>query len=375
MSKFFAGAGGALIGGALSGISNLFGAHSQNKTVEKQLAAAREEAEKTRKWQTSERESQNDWNYKLWQANNEYNTPAAVQARLRDAGINPDLYATDGALQGSSVQAQGGHAPSGPVADTSAWNRYKPIGSVASQALADTALAAQVSKTNAEAEGQKHTNDILASDASFRDAFNQGQLDTMDSTILVNGSKINLNDAQASKARSMVEQINASIRKIDSEIDLLISNAADVDARIWERHVRVALDSFIEHGKLKVMQDQLDVSKDNLKLALRELAGKLPLMKSDEKRNQALSSFYQDLGFKVNAETDRIRFDLTQDVNWDDFERTMQQLHSVLSDIASFIPFTNPRPASNSGKPKSKSESKSTHRGVTTSKTSYEYYD
>lgn len=374
MGKFFAGAGSALIGGALSGISNLFGAHSQNQSVDKQLAAAREEAEKTRKWQTSEREAQNDWNYKLWQANNEYNTPAAVQARLKAAGINPDLYATNGALQGSSIQAQGGHAPAGPVADTSAWNRYKPIGSVASQALADTALAAQVSKTTAETEGQKHTNDILASDASFRDAFNQGQLDTMDSVILVNGSKFQLNDAQASQARSMVEQINATIKKIGSEIDLLISNAADVDSRIWERHVRVALDSFIEHGKLKVMQGQLGVSKEQLRLAFQELAGKLPLMKSEEKRNQALASFYQDLGFKVNAETDRLRFDLTQDVNWDDLERTMNQVHAILGDIASFIPFANPRP-SNSGKPKSKSESSSTHRGVTTRKTSYEYYD
>lgn len=374
MGKFFAGAGSALIGGALSGISNLFGAHSQNQSVDKQLAAAREEAEKTRKWQTSEREAQNDWNFKLWQANNEYNTPAAVQARLRAADINPDLYATNGALQGSSIQAQGGHTPSGPVADTSAWNRYKPIGSVASQALADTALAAQVSKTNAEIEGQKHTNDILASDASFRDAFNQGQLDTMESVILVNGSNIKLNDAQAAQARSMVEQINANISKIDSEIDLLISNAADVDSRIWERHVRVALDSFIEHGKLKVMQGQLGVSKGKLKLAFEELAGKLPLMKSEEKRNQALASFYDTLGFKVSAETDRLRFDLLQDMNWDDLERSMQQLRAILGDLASFIPFTNPR-ASNSGKPKSKSESSSTHRGVTTRETSYEYYD
>ena len=334
---------GSIIGGALSGISNLFGAHSQNQSVDKQLAAAREEAEKTRKWQTSERETQNDWNYNLWQANNEYNTPAAVQARLKAAGINPDLYVTNGALQGSSIQAQGGHAPSGPVADTSAWNRYKPIGSVASQALADTALAAQVSKTNAETEGQKHTNDILSSDASFRDAFNQGQLDTMDSVILVNGSKVNLNDAQTSESRSMVEQINASIRKIDSEIDLLISQAADVDDKIWERHVRVALDSFIEHGKLKVMQGQLKVSQGQLKAAFQELAGKLPLMKSEEKRNQALSSFYQDLGFKVNAEADRLRFDLTQDLDWNDFERTMKQLHMVLRDVASFVPFANPR--------------------------------
>lgn len=371
MTKLSGGAG-ALIGGALSGISNLFGAYSQNKTVEKQLAAAREEAEKTRKWQTSEREAQNDWNYKLWQANNEYNTPAAVQARLKAAGINPDLYVTNGALQGSSIQAQGGHTPSGPVADTSAWNRYKPIGSVASQALADTALTAQVSKTTAETEGQKHTNDILSSDASFRDAFNKGQIDTMNSVILVNGSKVKLNDAQAAEARSMVEQINANISKIDSEIDLLVSQAADVDSRIWERHVRVALDSFIEHGKLKVMQGQLKVSQGQLKAALLELSGKLPLMKSEEKRNQALASFYQDLGFKVSAETDRLRFDLAQDMNWDDFERTMNQIHAILGDIAAFIPFTNPRP-SNSGKPKTRVET--TSRDRTRKYVEYDYYD
>lgn len=372
MGKFFQGAGSALIGGALSGISNLFGAHSQNESVEKQLAAAREEAEKTRKWQTSEREAQNDWNYKLWQANNDYNTPAAVQARLKAAGINPDLYATNGALQGSSIQAQGGHTPSGPVADTSAWNRYRPIGSVASQALADTALSAQVAKTNAETEGQKHTNDILSSDASFRDAFNQGQLDTMESVILVNGSKINLNDAQASEARSMVEQINASIKKIKSEVDLLISQAADVDDRIWERHVRVALDSYIEHGKLNVLQGQLHVSEERLRLAFRELSGKLPLMKSQQKLNEALASFYQDLGFKVNAEEDRIRFDLSQDMNWDDFERTMREIHAILGDVAGFVPFANPR-SSNSGKPREKHEVKSSDGK--TKHTYYDYYD
>ena len=369
---FLAGAGSALIGGALSGISNLFGAHSQNQSVNKQLAAAREEAEKTRKWQTSEREAQNDWNYNLWQANNEYNTPAAVQARLKAADINPDLYATNGALQGSSVQAQGGHTPSGPVADTSAWNRYRPIGSVASQAIADTALSAQVAKTNAETEGQHHTNDILASDASFRDAFNQGQLDTQRSTILVNSSKINLNDSQASQARSLVEQVNATIGKIKAEVDLLISQAADVDDRIWERHVRVALDSYIEHGKLKVLQGQLKVSEDKLKLAFQELAVKLPLMKSQQKLNESLASFYQDLGFKANAEEERIRFDLSQDMSWDDFERTMQQIHELLGDIAGFIPFANPR-SSVSGKPREKHETKSSDGK--SKHTYYDYYD
>ena len=179
-----------------------------------------EEAEKTREWQTSEREAQNDWNYKLWQANNEYNTPAAVQARLEAAGINPDLYVTNGRYKVHRFRHKVDILRLVPIADTSAWNRYKPIGSVASQALADTALSAQIAKTTAETEGQEYTNDILSSDASFRDAFNQGHLDTIESTILVNGSKIELNEAQASQARSMVEQINANINKIDSEIDL-----------------------------------------------------------------------------------------------------------------------------------------------------------
>ena len=60
---------GTLLGGALSGISNLFGFASQNKNVDKQIQAAKEEAEKSRDWQTSEREAQQEWNYNMWLAN------------------------------------------------------------------------------------------------------------------------------------------------------------------------------------------------------------------------------------------------------------------------------------------------------------------
>ena len=83
-------------------------------------------------------------------------------------------------------------------------------------------------------------------------------------------------------------------------------------------------------------------------------------------------SFYQDLGFKVNAEEDRLRFDLLQDMDWDDFERAMQQIHLICGDIASFIPFANPR-AANSGKPKTRKETQS--KDKTRKYVEYEYYD
>ena len=98
----------------------------------------------------------------------------------------------------------------------------------------------------------------------------------------------------------------------------------------------------------------------------------MPLMKSQEKLNDALASFYQDLGFKANAEEDRIRFDLSQDMNWDDFERTMREIHAILGDVAGFVPFANPR-SSNSGKPREKHEVKSTNGR--SKHTYYEYYD
>ena len=99
---------------------------------------------------------------------------------------------------------------------------------------------------------------------------------------------------------------------------------------------------FVRECRCTDSEVQLGVSREKLKIAFQQLAAQLPLMKSDEKRNQALASFYQDLGFKVNAEADRLRFDLTQDMSWSDFERTMKQLHLVLRDVASFVPFTNP---------------------------------
>lgn len=370
---FWTGAGSALLGGVLSGISNLFGASSQNKNVDKQINAAKEEAEKTRQWQTSEREAQQEWNYNLWTANNEYNTPAAMMARYKDAGVNPDLIYSGGNVQSPGSPAAGGHTPSGPVADTSGYNRYRPLGDVASRALSDAATAALTAKTSTETEGQKHTNDILASDAAFRDAYNQGILNTQNSEIVVNNSTVKLNDQQIEESRARISKIDSEISKISQEINLLISQAADVDSQIWERHVRVALDSAIQHGHLKIAGEHLKLEKQRVKMAYQELMVKLPLMASQTEQMKALASFYTDLGFKANAEEARIRFDLSQSQNWDDFERGLGAILDIGSTIASFIPFTNPQRGPTSGKPKSKQEISTSDGRVRN--TYYDYYD
>lgn len=50
-------------------------------------------------------QQQLDWNEKMWNLNNEYNTPAAQIARMQDAGLNPNLMYGQGTPGNSSSPA------------------------------------------------------------------------------------------------------------------------------------------------------------------------------------------------------------------------------------------------------------------------------
>lgn len=78
-------AGGAnLLGGIATGIGSLISSSSTNKANKK---IARE----NRAWQSKENQLNRDWEEKMWQAQNEYNTPSAMMSRYKAAGLNPYL--------------------------------------------------------------------------------------------------------------------------------------------------------------------------------------------------------------------------------------------------------------------------------------------
>ena len=59
-------------------------------------------------------------------------------------------------------------------------------------------------------------------------------------------------------------------------------------------------------------------------------------------------------------------------MSWDDFERTMREIHAILGDVAGFVPFANPR-SSNSGNPREEHKTRSSDGN--SEPTSYDYYD
>lgn len=76
--------GSSVLGGLVNGIGSIISTNSANRTSTK---IARENM----RWQTKENQLNRDWQEKMWQAENQYNTPSAMMQRYKAAGLNPYL--------------------------------------------------------------------------------------------------------------------------------------------------------------------------------------------------------------------------------------------------------------------------------------------
>ena len=74
---------------------------------------ARENTDKTIQAQLDQQKFQNDYNYRMWQEQNAYNTPSAQMERLAAAGLNPNLVYGSGSVVGNAAE----RAPSSATAD------------------------------------------------------------------------------------------------------------------------------------------------------------------------------------------------------------------------------------------------------------------
>lgn len=150
--------GSGLIAGAGSLIGGLWSSHGSRDAARYQLQAQRE----TNQTNRDIAEQNNKFNERMWNLQNEYNTPQMQRARLEAAGLNPYLM-----MDGGSA----GIAESAPTADTSGTQVAPDIGSTIAggyQAMGDSLSSAasqiaqmsyqndlqqaNVNKTNAEAK-------------------------------------------------------------------------------------------------------------------------------------------------------------------------------------------------------------------------------
>lgn len=147
--------GGALIGAGTSLLGGLLGSHSNDSTNQANVAIAKMNNAN----QMAMFNKQLQWNYDMWQQNNEYNTPSAQVQRLRAAGLNPNLMMSQQGGTGLS------HSPAAganvPQLTTPHLESYDPSGSfiAAGNAIGQVAMQkAQIQNLNEDARGKSIDN-------------------------------------------------------------------------------------------------------------------------------------------------------------------------------------------------------------------------
>ena len=87
------GAAGSIFGGFVNGIGQ-----SEANEANDRLNRL------NRQWMTEENQKNRDWQEKMWNAQNAYNTPSAMMERYKEAGLNPFLVGNEtGIGQASSA--------------------------------------------------------------------------------------------------------------------------------------------------------------------------------------------------------------------------------------------------------------------------------
>lgn len=222
--------GSALIGGASSLVSGLFGAFSQNANIDKQIAAQAAENQKTREYNLNLAKMQNQWNFEQWNRENAYNAPKAQMQRLADAGLNPDLFYQNGVsgMTAASSPSMTAGAPATPQ-DMSALGQKKTVGQAMQEGLQGALLGSQIRLTNAQAD--------KAEEEAEGQGIKNSNIFDMDRAQIENLLKdSDLKDKQIDEIAENVNVLKAKVEEVRENIQYiktLRQNASEQQTLMW----------------------------------------------------------------------------------------------------------------------------------------------
>ena len=204
-----------------------------NTQIDKQLAAQKSENQFTREYNLDLAKMQNQWNLQQWNRENAYNSPVAQKSRLQAAGLNADMmYGSGGVMNtaASSPQMTSGAAAS-PM-DWSSLGNKKTIGDSIDATLDRQYKQAMIDNMNADTKNKGYESSILASDAAFRDAWNNGLLATQNVDIRVKEKGIELSAQQIKESQAKVRSLDASCTEIYASVDAIRNGIKNDNERL-----------------------------------------------------------------------------------------------------------------------------------------------
>nr|DAH26111.1 MAG TPA: DNA pilot protein VP2 [Microviridae sp.] len=275
----FGGLGGGLISGGLGAISSIF----SNK-------AQAEENQRNRDFTEYMYDKQYDNNIKMWNMQNKYDLPSAQKQRLIDAGLNPDLmYSGAGVSPSPNLHAAVAGSPSsgslpGYGGAVEAFNQGRLLDAQIRNIDADT------KQKESQTVGQGYQNEILKSDASFRDALNSGQIDVQGFTIKNLSKDLETKDVNIAYVRKSIEQIQKNMDSLAQNIEESKARIRNLDVDTISKQLDNALKAAGMEYDLRILAATAHCSEAQAKYAISKAIKELAVLDSTARANNASAS-------------------------------------------------------------------------------------
>lgn len=251
-------AGASLLGG-------LFGNKSQNKNIDKQIQAQREENQKNRDYNLMLAQQQNAWNVEQWERENAYNDPSAQMERMRKAGINPDMMVSNG-LQNLSASSPAMTAGAASTAqDMSILGQRPTLGQAIQTALRDSMIGAQIDNIKADTR-QKNANAGIT----------EIEERTMKAIESIRGTT--LDAAEIPKDWSNNPYIASKLATYEKALDDAKIAAHDANIRGYDEFIRKIEKEFKRdevQKQLDILSNQLDISRNEAEYLVKTLEARI----------------------------------------------------------------------------------------------------
>lgn len=344
---------------------NIAGHVQKNKQFDRYIQFQREENERTRAFNKAMAEQANRWSIDQWNRENAYNTPAAVMARLREGGVNPDLF------YGNSAQNLAASSPAvTPVAagenvDYSPMLSQPTLGDLA-QNIAATRLAnvqaekleADTEKTGQETENLKVEGTILSADALTRAAQNEQALEIGKSTIYLNHSIADLNHKEKELVSGKISETAANTKLLYEKAEEVKANIRNINAntaavrfgmQMRSREFRQRVAEFQEQVRLNNSTIRLNyeqaatylatraatVLNINADTALKAAGVKTQFATRSEMR--ARTGMYEKLDRLVSIQGDQASFNLDSDKTFKNLERGIGIATGIIDSVSGVV--------------------------------------
>lgn len=264
-------------------IGSAIGALANNANTQNAINANKQSQQENREYNLNLAKMQNRWNRDQWQREADYNSPAAYRARLKAAGMNPDLaYGNVQGVAPASAGMTSGQA-SQPV-DNSLLAQKMTALNVASATLDNRLKSAQVKNLEEDARSKNLDNRLKGYEVKNEDALQALVGDPLSATM--DASKLPLPAYR--KYMEIVNSAKDSANKtVQNEEGLLRLANARLD--------KLFRDKTFE-GELKKFANSVDISDQEAKYYIETLTHRIASAKYDAKIKEG-EAFMNDPAF------------------------------------------------------------------------------